>query len=455
MKKIFSLILSLAILVSLAACGAPEPTTQPPDDTQAPAVVENGETGETAETGETTETEETGETGEAITVWCWDPAFNIFAMEEAANIYKGINPNFEIDIIEVPWDDVQTRLITIATAGQLDTLPDIFLCQDNAFQKNVINFPEIFADLTDSGIDFNSFGSAKVAYSVINGRHFGVPFDNGTVINALRTDVLEEAGHTIDDFRDITWDRYIELGMDILERTGKPIMSDRYRETDLIMIMLQSTGASMFNADGSPNIADNAELKESMRIFVELIESGVCEIVNNWDEYIASFVNGDVAGTINGCWILGSIQTADDQAGNWALTNLPRMNTPGATNYSNNGGSSWAISSSSQNMDLAVSFLANTFAGSVEFYEAILPASGAIGTWIPAAASTVYAEPHPFFGGQSVFADIVDFAGRVPSNYTGVFYYEARDAVGIALAQVVEGADLETALREAEDYFYS
>ena len=44
-----------------------------------------------------------------------------------------------------------------------------------------------------------------------------------------------------------------------------------------------------------------------------------------------------------GLW--GTIQTAEDQSGKWAITNIPKLtNVKGATNYSNNGGSSWAIS---------------------------------------------------------------------------------------------------------------
>ena len=30
--------------------------------------------------------------------------------------------------------------------------------------------------------------------------NYGVPFDNGAVINCLRTDLLEQAGYTVDDF---------------------------------------------------------------------------------------------------------------------------------------------------------------------------------------------------------------------------------------------------------------
>ena len=69
-----------------------------------------------------------------ITVWCWDKTFNIFAMEEAAKIYQEDHQDVKIDIVEVGDVDVQSRLTTAGTSGDLSTLPDIFLLQD---QKNV------------------------------------------------------------------------------------------------------------------------------------------------------------------------------------------------------------------------------------------------------------------------------------------------------------------------------
>lgn len=387
-----------------------------------------------------------------LTVWCWDPAFNLYAMEEAAKVYQKTNPDFKLNIVETPWQDVQTKLTTAASSGDLSTLPDIFLIQDNAFQKNVISFPDVFVDLTGSVIDFSNFGAAKVAYSVVDGKNYGVPFDNGAVISALRTDVLEEAGYTVADFTDINWDRYIELGKDILAKTGKPLLSMQAGESDLIMMMLQSAGSSLFDAEGNPAIVNNETLKEVIEIYAELVKSGVLIQVNDWDQYIGTLTNSTVAGTINGCWILGSIQTAKDQSGKWAITNMPALvKSANATNYSNNGGSSWAITANSKNPDLAKDFLAKTFAGSVEFYETILPSSGALATYIPAGNSTVYSEPQEFFGGQKIYELITSFASKVPSNNTGVYYYEARDAVATALTNVIAGADIASELQTAED----
>jgi len=131
---------------------------------------------------------------------------------------------------------------------------------------------------------------------------------------------------------------------------------------------------------------------------------------------------------------------------------MPKLdNVATATNYSNNGGSSWAVSANCKNVTLAADFFSKTFAGSVPFYETILPSSGALATYIPAGASTVYSQPSEFFQGDKIFSKIIDFAGKVPSNNTGVYYYEARDAVATALTNIIAGKDTASELQAAQD----
>ena len=444
-KKLLSILLSAVMSCSFIACGNGSPSN----------TEESSESKSTEEktTDDNKITDTTSNEGEnELTVWCWDPAFNIYAMEEAAKVYQKDNPDFKLNVVETPWADVQTKLTTAATSGDLSTLPDILLIQDNAFQKNVMVYPDAFVDLSNSNINYDNFSSSKVAYSIIDDKNYGVPFDNGTVVNCMRTDILKESGFSIDDFTDITWSEYIEKGKVVLEKTGKPLLSMQAGESDLIMMMLQSAGASLFTEDGQPNIKDNDVLKEVVTVYKELIDTGVLIQVNDWDQYVGTLTNNTVASTINGCWILASIQTAEDQSGLWEITNMPKLeSTSDATNYSNNGGSSWAITSNCKNTDLAIDFLSKTFAGSVEFYETILPSSGAMATYLPAGDSNVYDEEQPFFNNQKIYSTILDFASKTPSNNTGVYYYEARDAVATAITNVTSGADIDSELENAED----
>lgn len=450
-KKFITALLCAAMTASmLAGCGnSGGGNNQETDANQGEDANAGDDANADADAGEDAE----GASGDenTLTVWCWDPKFNIYAMEEAGKVYQADHPEFNVNVVETPWDDIQKKLTTAATGGALDTLPDIMLVQDNAFQKNVISFPEAFTDLTDSGIDFSQFGEAKTAYSVIDGKNYGVPFDNGAVVACYRTDILEEAGFTLDDFTDITWDEYLEKGKVVLEKTGKPLLSCQSTESDVIMMMLQSCGASLFDDEGKPAMVGNESLKKVMETYQQLVETGVCKLVNSWDEYVQTLTTETVAGTINGCWIMASIQSAEDQSGKWGLTNMPSLvGVEGATNYSNNGGSSWAITSNCKNVELAEDFLKSTFAGSVELYEAILPSSGALATYLPAGDSEVYAEPSEFYGGDAVFKKITEYASKCPSNNTGVYYYEGRDAIATAIQNVVGGSDIDAELEIAQ-----
>ena len=393
--------------------------------------------------------EEQAKEKNVLTVWCWDENFNVYAMKKAAEYYKKEVENVTIDI-ETMTEEI---LSEVANSGDVEKLPDILLMQDNSFQKNVLSYPDFFVDITDSGIDFSEFASGKTAYSVVNGKNYGVPFDNGAVVACYRTDILKQAGFQISDLTDITWQQFQEIGQVVLEKTGHTLVSTEAGESDLIMMMLQSAGGSLFDEEGNPVIADNLILQNVIATYVQLVKSGVIGITDDsWDEYIHSFQSSDTAGVINGCWIMASIQAQKEQEGLWKITNMPRLeNVNDATNYSNNGGASWVVTKNCKNVELATDFLHKTFAGSVAFYSDILPATGAIATWSPAADAKAYDKPSAFFSNEKVFQKIMGYASKVPSNNTGVYYYEARDAIGLAVTHIVNGSDMEKELQIAQD----
>ncbi len=447
MKKIISFMLSLIMVLSLAACGE-KPTTK--EDTSKETQKETKK-----DNSSEAQKQEMPQAGQELTVWCWDPAFNIYAMQEAEKVYnqKHADAPIKLNIVETRWSDLQTKFTAIGTSGQTEQLPDIFLMQDNAYQKNYQFYPNLFADLTNSGIDFSKFAPSKVAYSVVDGKNFGVPFDNGTVVNAVRRDYLEEAGFKPEDLKGITWKRFIEIGEQVKAKTGKPMLGVISGEPDLVMMGLQSCGGSLFKEDGSLNMEDNKVLKDLILVYKELIDKGIVQEVNNWDEFISGFTSGNVVGTIQGCWILASVQTTADQEGKWAVVDMPKLYEDDAksTNFSNNGGSSWGIAGTSKNKELAAKFLGETFADSVEFYNTILPSSGAIATYLPAANTEAYKQPQKFFADQKIYEDIVGFASKVPSSAPGVYYYEAKDALGTVIVGILGGEDIDKALKTASD----
>ncbi len=384
-----------------------------------------------------------------LTVWCWDPGFNIYAMKEAAKIYNREKPNVTIDIVETPWEDLQQKLIASLSANDTSSLPDIILCQDNAILKNVSSYPNAFLPL-DGKVDLSQFAQFKVAFGNVNGKNYSVPFDNGVTATFLRTDIIQEAGLSVSDFKDITWERFHELGKIVKQKTGKYMISYVGNDPDFVMVALQSAGTWFFDEKGNANIAKNPALIEGLKIYADMVADGTCLAVPDWNAFVASVNNGQVASSIDGSWMVGIISAQSDQAGKWAITNTPRLTVSGAKNSSSQGGSSWMIMASSKNQDVAADFLNKTFAGSKELYETILPSSGAIATWLPAASSAAYEKGNPFFGGQTIYKDFLEYSNDIPRVKYGIYNYEARAEVGVAVADILKGSSVEDALAKAE-----
>lgn len=388
---------------------------------------------------------------ETLTVWCWDPNFNVYAMEQAEKMYQKDHPDFKLDIQEKVYSDIETALITAAEADDYSTLPDIFLMQDYSFHKNVANYPGIFTELTDSGVDFSQFSAGKLADSTVDGKNYGVPFDNGATIMAIRKDMVEAAGLTVDDFKDTTWSDFIEKAKKVVEKNNVPMLTSS-GGSEIVIEMLQSAGASPM-VDGKVDLVGNEALKKSIETYKQLIDEKIMVDYTDWDQYIASMNKGTAAGVIQGCWIMSSIQAAEEQSGNWAIVDMPKLDgIEGATNYANCGGASWAVSSNCKNTDLAFDFLKSTFGESVELYNDLLPNAGAIASYLPAAESEVYNEASDFYGGQTVYKDIVDFAGKVPGIDYGAYYSDIRSALTDAITNVVQnGADIDSEIKNAQD----
>lgn len=419
-KRFFAALLAMSMTLGLTACGG-------------------------------TQESNTAESSNELTVWCWDATFNIPAVEEAEKIYQKTNPDVSVNVVETSWEDIQTKLTTAATSGQTDTLPDIILMNDTALLNNVKNYPDLFADLTNSGIDFSQFAEYKTAISTVDGKNYNVPFDSGITVLYIRSDIIEQAGYSVDDFTDITWSQFIKLGEDVLNKTGTPLLSAQAGSPDLLIAILRSAGDSMFDADGNPNLAGNDVVSEAVDVYETMIDKGILVEVNDWDQYIGTINNGTVGSVINGCWITSTIMAQEDQAGKWATTTMPRLDkAPNATNYSNNGGAGWMVMNDSPNKDLAIDFLKNTFGSSVELYDTILPITGAVSTYLPAADSEAYAQPNEFFGGEAIYEKFAKFGEKVPSITLGQYWEEAKSALGTALTQIQQGQSAQDALAEAD-----
>ncbi|MGB5444210.1 MAG: extracellular solute-binding protein [Psychromonas sp.] len=386
---------------------------------------------------------------EEVTVWAWDPNFNVAIMNEAAEQYTAAHPETTIKVVDFSKNEVEQKLHTMLASGVTSSLPDVVLIEDYNAQKYLQSYPGSFAPLT-ADIDYSNFAHYKVNVMTVGKEVYGVPFDSGVTGLYYRTDILEKAGFNAADLVNITWDRFIEIGLQVKEKTGVAMLGNDPSDMGLLRVMIQSAGAWYFNADGSLNIVNNAALKEGIRVFKDLHAKGVARPTVGWSEWVGVLNSGAAASVTTGVWITASVKAGADQSGKWSVAPTPRLNIEGAVNSSNLGGSSWYVLDSSNEKKQAIDFLKTTYASEVKFYETILAKQGAVGSYTPAGSSAAYQQPDAFFAGQKIYSDFAHWMVDIPNVNYGMYTYEVDAAIAAQMPAIMQGAPIDKILESVE-----
>jgi len=386
-----------------------------------------------------------------ITVWCWDPNFNVAIMKEAAARYGKTHPDVTVNIVDLNKGDVEQKLQTALASNATDALPDIVLIEDYGAQKYLQSFPGSFEALSDHGVDYSGMAPYKVQLMTLDGKVYGMPFDSGVTGLFYRKDYIEAAGYKPEDMQSLTWDKYIEIGKAVEEKTGHKMLGMDPADGGLIRIIMQSTGKWYFDMDGNPNIAGNEGLKAALTVEQKLLQSGIYKPASGWSDWVSKFTSGDVASVITGVWITGTVKAQKDQAGKWGVAPIPMADAPGATNASNLGGSSWYVLASSPEKNEAADFLNEIYGKDIDFYQQILVNQGAVGSLLAARNGDAYSSADDFFGGDKIWQSFSNWLGQVPAVNYGTFTNEADAAVSAQLPALASGGSVDDAIKAIDE----
>lgn len=400
--------------------------------------------------GSAAEEGSSGGGAKTVTIWAWDPAFNIAALEAAKAAYAADHPDVNIEIVEYAQNDIIQKLNTGLNSGTTKGLPNIVLIEDYRAQGFLQAYPDSFFDLSTQ-IKGEDFADYKIGPTSLDGKQYGVPFDSGVTGMYVRTDYLEQAGYKLEDLQNIDWKQYIEIGKKVKAATGKAWITQDPNDLGLIRVMIQSAGAWYLTEDGkTPSIADNAALKEAFEIYKEMMEADIVNIHADWSQFVAAMNNGDVATVPTGNWITPSVKAAADQSGKWAVAPIPKL--PGqadSVHASNLGGSSWYVLNV-DGADTAADFMKVTFGSDAELYQKLLKDIGVIGTLKAAAGGEAYGQADEFFGGQKAVADFAKWTEAIPRVNYGLHTYAVEDILVVEMQNYLNGKALDAVLADAQ-----
>lgn len=422
MKKVLAILLAGAMTLGLVACGG--------------------------DSKESSSKDTASKTEDKLTIWAWDESFNIKAANEAKDIYAKKNPDVTVEVVTMAQDDIVAKLNTSLSSGSYEGLPDIVLIEDYRIQGYLNAYLDEFADVSDIA-DPADFAEYKTGVNQADGKMYGVPFDSGVAAMFYRTDLIEEAGYTTDDMADLTWDKYIEIGKAVKEKTGKAMLTLDPSDLGQIRMMLQSAGAWYTDEDGKVDIAENQALKDAITTYKKLVDSGITKTTSDWDQFVGAFNNGDVASVPTGCWISPSVMKAEDQSGSWAVAAFPKMSeNADSVNASSIGGGGWYVLKNVGHEETAKEFLKETFASNVDLMNQLAADINLVGTLKAASTAENYSKGVDFYGGQEIFGDLSQWTNEVPSVNYGENTYAIEDMMTEAVQAVMNGADLDKTLSD-------
>lgn len=361
-----------------------------------------------------------GDEDNKIVIWAYD--YYIDAAKLAVQLYKGSHPDVEFEIVELGQDDLVQKL-RIALAGDSSkALPDI-VCEEDYNLKGYLEFyGDSFVDLTPF-VDPSLYVGFKVENVTYDGKIWGVPYDTGVAAWFYRADILEEAGFSEEDLSCITWDRFLEIGGVVKEKTGKYIIPLAPEGNIEGRIILQSTGRWYYDREGNLDIEDNQVLVDMSETIKKLFLSDAVYKVASWDDIVAAFYNGTAAGVMGGAWWAPVIAENEEQHGLWRVTEIPRMEGDDSyTNYSNCGGCSWLVLNK-PNQELAVDFLFATLASSDVIADRMIETHLVVPALITGKDGPVAKRGSAYFGGQNLCETMAGWSQNVPYvNYSSHSY---------------------------------
>jgi len=399
--KSYSWILFVTLLIStlvLAGCGGAAPSEPaaeaPPEEAEAPS-------------------------GEPVTISIWHGYIETEeeTFSQAVADFMAANPNVKIDVLAVPFDELQNKFQTEVAAGSGPTLV-------TGPQDRMAGYAEadLLATLDESVPFLKDLVPASVEGGKVADRLVGIPINNKVVAMFYNKSMIDQPPEDFDQL------------LAMAAENGLAITANWFHN-----YMWGPAFGSKFFDENSKVIIDSPEGAKAYGFLKEVCESEGVTCDANDGDMDTLFRQGQVAFRIQGPWASGDAinDLGADNVGVVAVPEIPGAGSPRPWNQSEM--ISMNVDASPEETAAAMSFI--EYLTSAEVQKEFLNKAN----WIPANAS-VDTSSNPVVGG---------FLSQVPSSDPFPVVQELGatwDPMGDAITKILEGvAPPHDALSEAAE----
>ena len=311
-RKILSLALAgIMALGMLGGCGKKE---------AGPAAGADGQTTETAAAGDTGKAAG-GEVKNLDMFWFADGA-ETDAMKKLIAEYEGMNPNIKINLLEVPFDEMENKIMMSVSGGEAPALSRTTEGIISAVHEATLDL----GDYVDREEFLGQFIPSIQNYYVVNGKICAAPTDvtaNGMIYNKT---AFEKAGVEVPtDPDDVwTWDEFVEAVKKVMQDGGVQYGLVIDHPTHRWATIMYQFGGHFLSKDG-PDF-NRQENIDAINFTKELFDEGIVP-KSTWlggEDPNNMFRSGQVAVHLAGNWMLTNYHD-NIKDFEWGVTYMPKQ----------------------------------------------------------------------------------------------------------------------------------
>lgn len=341
LQKIACCLLTLAMLLSMAACGT------------------GGTNGESSNSPKPSAEAGANASGEKTTLrlLTWGATEDEAIAKRAVARFNESYPDVNVEITILPvvdWSDFITKWSTMITSGEA---PDVISYAVEAFPMAVDN--ELLLPLDDIVAEDDALSLDGYPEALLDGfsrdeKTYGIPSGTQTMVMYYNKDMLKEAG--LDAPTDgWTWDEFYDYAKALTKDGvyGFGLANSYFQ----LFPWFSTNGTSPTTADLSAPAMTSPEFLESVEFMNKLVEEKVTPDPISSDVY-TMFANREIAMVGAGRWCLDTWKDAGLNNDNFDCVQWPVSGTDTSSSASVFGGAAYGISATTKNKDLAVALLA-------------------------------------------------------------------------------------------------
>ena len=247
----------------------------------------------------------------------WDYFETDAQKEMMQSLIDGFNASqdeYEASHVYVPFADYEKQLTLGIASGEL---PDLVIL-DGCGMASFIQLG-LFGDISDADINWDEYMEGPMESTMLDGKHYGIPFATNCTALYYNKDLFDEAGIDYPD-ENTTWDEFHEMAK-ALTKDGVSGFGNAATNTDEGTFQCLQW---LYTAGGS--YTDIEDGVDAYKLMQEMIEDGswTKECVN-WTQSDVNnnFMAGNLAMQQNGPWQIPGIE-ANAPDLNYGVTVLPK-----------------------------------------------------------------------------------------------------------------------------------